>query len=174
MYADKLIRVKMKRYKQEDVIMYRKEISSVRIVLVTLIFVVSFISGFWVCDCQNPFASPYLMNYKPLSLPGMEKRKAIMKHGDIVAYPTYLFYSMVMANIYNYAPANYDVFEALNTLFSPRNKIDSMDVNTARIAFFFLKRGKDMGDLKACMEWRKQEILQRYGKGINANLELDL
>ncbi len=169
--------------------MYRKEISSVRIVVATLFFGVSFISGFLVCDCLNPFEPPYLMNYKPLSLPGMEKRKAIMKHGDIVAYhqlvdsvkrmrnmpyPTYLFYSMVMANIYNYAPANYDVFEALNTLFSPRNKIDSMDVNTARIAFFFLKRGKDMGDLKACMEWRKQEILKRYGKGINANLELDL
>lgn len=162
---------------------------TIKVMITATVSIGAFVCGTIVYKCHYVPPKASITVLWPLSLPGMEKRKAIMKQGDIVAYhqlvdsvkrmrnmpyPTYLFYSMVMANIYNYAPANYDVFEALNTLFSPRNKIDSMDVNTARIAFFFLKRGKDMGDLKACMEWRKQEILRRYGKGINANLELDL
>lgn len=58
---------------------------------------------------------------------------------------SYIDYSLIMAHYYDYVPANYDVYEALVSVFG----IEKTDSNTMNMALYYLNRGKRKGD-KRC------------------------
>ena len=65
-----------------------------------------------------------------------------------------LFYSMLMAGKYDYTPANYDVYQALDSFFS-RNKLGDFDEETRRLAMQYLKFGAMKGDRAAIKAYDK-------------------
>jgi len=113
----------------------------------------------------------YIYNYehhKPIP----DIRVDIFKHGDVHSYKFlvdscrldkqnfshYLFYSFIMANTYNYVPANYDVYRALTSAYSPSYGIGKIDDKTKSIALFYLKRGAYKGYRPAIDELRRLGI----------------
>ena len=98
--------------------------------------------------------------------PTPDIRVKIYEHGDVKSYKFlvdscrsdkqnfshYLFYSFIMANKYNYVPANYDVYKALVSAYSPRNGIGRIDEKTKSIALFYLMRGAYKGHRPAIDE----------------------
>ena len=101
--------------------------------------------------------------------PTPDIRVKIYEHGDVKSYKFlvdscrsdkqnfshYLFYSFIMANKYNYVPANYDVYKALVSAYSPRNGIGRIDEKTKSIALFYLMRGAYKGHRPAIDELRR-------------------
>lgn len=100
-----------------------------------------------------------------------KEKKAINEKGDTAAYKilvdsmrtdkrlskgSYFYYSFIMATIYEYTPANFDVYCALRDAY---NGLDSMDVDTKYMAMFFLKRGKERGDGRCEKELKRIEKL---------------
>ena len=98
-----------------------------------------------------------------------KEKKAINEKGDTAAYKilvdsmrtdkrlskgSYFYYSFIMATIYEYTPANFDVYCALRDVY---NGLDSMDVDTKYMAMFFLKRGKERGDNRCEKELKQIE-----------------
>ena len=67
---------------------------------------------------------------------------------------SYFYYSFIMATIYEYVPANFDVYCALRDVY---NGLDSLDVDTKYMAMFFLKRGKERGDGRCEKELKQIE-----------------
>lgn len=67
-------------------------------------------------------------------------------------YPEeFLFYSIVMANRFDYVPANYDVYRGLIDSYS-KNKLGHMDDETRKLAMSFLEYGAKKGDKRAIIE----------------------
>ena len=69
---------------------------------------------------------------------------------------SYFYYSFIMATIYEYVPANFDVYCALRDVY---NGLDSLDADTRYMAIFFLKRGKERGDSRCEKELKQIEKL---------------
>jgi hypothetical protein len=102
-----------------------------------------------------------------------EIRERIIKDGDTMAYrhfvdscqstslrpySHYLFFSIVMANKYNYVPANYDIYVALNDVFLYNKKLGKMDKKTKALSIFYLKRGAYRGYQPAIIEMKKLRL----------------
>lgn len=100
-----------------------------------------------------------------------KEKKAVNEKGDTVAYKilvdsmrtdkrlskgSYFYYSFIMATIYEYVPANFDVYCALRDVY---NGLDSLDADTKYMAMFFLKRGKERGDSRCEKELKQIERL---------------
>ena len=104
--------------------------------------------------------------------PTTDTRVKIFEHGDVNSYKFlvdscrldkqnfshYLFYSFIMANTYNYVPANYDVYKALTSAYSPSNGIGKIDDKTKSIALFYLMRGAYKGYHPAIDELKRLGI----------------
>ena len=56
-----------------------------------------------------------------------------------------LYYSVIMANKYNYVPANYDVYKELKQFFV-RNNLGEFDPETKQLAESYLEYGAKHGD----------------------------
>lgn len=56
-----------------------------------------------------------------------------------------LYYSLIMANKYNYVPANYDVYKVLTDFFA-RNNLGELDPETKQFAESYLEYGAKNGD----------------------------
>ena len=104
--------------------------------------------------------------YKPQVPYNHERVDRVLKNGDVNSYieivdsiksdsnqpyPTYLYYSLVMADEYNYAPAFYDVYAAL----TDKNGVDSLDGETKELAMRYLKAAVERGDGRAVKEFQK-------------------
>lgn len=102
-----------------------------------------------------------------------EIRERIIKDGDTMAYrhfvdscqsislrpySHYLFFSIVMANKYNYVPANYDIYMALHDVFLYNKKLGKMDKKTRAMSMFYLKRGAYNGFQSAIVEMKKLRL----------------
>ena len=74
----------------------------------------------------------------------------------MVSKGSYFYYSFIMATIYEYVPANFDVYCALRDVC---NGLDSLDADTRYMAMFFLKRGKERGDSRCEKELKQIEKL---------------
>ena len=68
-------------------------------------------------------------------------------------YPDYFGKSVFFAHYYDYAPAYYDVYEALMTLY--KNDTCAMDEHTRAMTAYYLRRGAEKGD-KKCREILKE------------------
>lgn len=100
-----------------------------------------------------------------------KEKMAVNEKGDTAAYKilvdsmrtdkrlskgSYFYYSFIMATIYEYVPANFDVYCALRDVC---NGLDSLDADTRYMAMFFLKRGKERGDSRCEKELKQIEKL---------------
>lgn len=81
-----------------------------------------------------------------------------VKNDKHFVYPDYLFYSIVMANMYNYVPANFDVYKALTDLFKQNKKLGKMDKETKKLAVFYLERGAYKGSINAIKEMKRLKL----------------
>lgn len=103
-----------------------------------------------------------------------KEKKAVNEKGDTAAYKilvdsmrtdkrlskgSYFYYSFIMATIYEYVPANFDVYYALRDVY---NGLDSLDADTRYMAMFFLKRGKERGDGRCEKELERIKGLKTY------------
>ncbi len=105
------------------------------------------------------------INYVPTSEALLKKK--IIENGDTVSYETlstsyldnpqpeeFLFYSIIMANKYNYPQANFDVYWHLTLLFA--DSINKIDKRSADLAIMYL--------LEACKQGHHQarDIVEEY------------
>lgn len=72
-----------------------------------------------------------------------------------------LYYSLIMANKFNYVPANYDVYKVLTDFFA-RNNLGELDDETKRLAVSYLEYGANMGD-SAAIETYHGNIRKNHG-----------
>lgn len=97
-------------------------------------------------------------------------KKTVIEMGHIPAYhilknefrkkrhpQEYLLYSIVMADKYNYAPANYDVYYCLTSVFDSNPSLGKIDKRTKELALYFLERGAKLNDPVAKKEINKLE-----------------
>lgn len=100
-------------------------------------------------------------------LPKIDTNKIVYK-GDVSTYKalldsvrndprvaygnsSFIDYSLIMAHYYDYAPANYDVYTALVSVFGK----EDTDSNTMKMALFYLERGARKGDIP-CIDKLKE------------------
>lgn len=97
-----------------------------------------------------------------------EFERLIVEKGDISAYHAYIHngfgiyclpYALIMANKYNYARANDDVYNFLFLAFQDANS--KMDSITLDFAMKHLERGSDMGDEGCSLSLY---VIYAYGK----------
>lgn len=61
-----------------------------------------------------------------------------------------LYYSFIMANKYQYAPACYNVYQQIIQMYAPNNK--PVDSNSYNMAVFYLQKGAMLGDVSCIRE----------------------
>ena len=61
--------------------------------------------------------------------------------------------SYVMANMYDFTPANYDIYKTIVDTYAAFSC--DMDERTKDFALFYLKRGAEKGDIRAQRELKK-------------------
>lgn len=61
-----------------------------------------------------------------------------------------LYYSFIMANKYQYAPACYNLYQQIIQMYTPNNK--PIDSNTYNMAVFYLQKGAKLGDVTCIRE----------------------
>lgn len=66
----------------------------------------------------------------------------------------FIFYSIMMANRFDYVPANYDVYRGMIDAYS-NNHLGHIDTETYKLALSFLEYGAKRGDKKAIVELQK-------------------
>lgn len=66
----------------------------------------------------------------------------------------FVFYSIMMANRFDYVPANYDVYKGMIDAYS-NNHLGHIDNETYKLALSFLEYGAKRGDKKAIVELQK-------------------
>ena len=71
-------------------------------------------------------------------------------HDSMSKYPTYLFFSMVMADVYNYPEACYDVYKAIKDTYSIGEI--SMDDESQKLMLHYLRKGEKLGDAQCKKE----------------------
>lgn len=113
---------------------------------------------------------PSIIKDYPINMFMYKERLAIKNEGDTTAYKLYIdsiyknkhvalsnsfIYSLRMAIIHNYTPANYDAYRTISVVY-PRNM--QMDSETKRLSIFLLKRGADRGDKRCLLEIKKMKI----------------
>jgi hypothetical protein len=90
-------------------------------------------------------------------------KKSVIDHGDIQAYRNlhieylnvefyegeFLFYSIIMANKYNYPPANYYVYKCLTGLYEHDIRIGKIDSTTIGLALSYLRKGASLKEYNA-------------------------
>ena len=69
----------------------------------------------------------------------------------------FVYYSLIMANKYDYVPANFDVYDELTNFFQ-RNGLGDLDTTTYCMAMSYLKYGVEMGDSLAIQEWERIKL----------------
>ena len=133
-----------------------------------VIIVISFLFGLlWNWDNLRP--RDYCRYAVDANL--YKEKKNVNEKGDTAAYKilvdsmrtdkrlskgSYFYYSFIMATIYEYVPANFDVYCTLRDVY---NGLDSLDADTKYMAMFFLKRGKERGDSRCEKELKQIERL---------------
>ena len=82
---------------------------------------------------------------------------------DTMAHPQeFLYYSIVMALEHDYAPAYYDAYHALTSIFTDNPTLGKIDDKTKEEAMYFLRLGAQKGDKRA------QQELKRINNNSNA------
>ncbi|MDE5986305.1 MAG: hypothetical protein K2H16_03365 [Prevotella sp.] len=101
-------------------------------------------------------ASKGILEIKRQVLNGKEAYyKALKDSFGKSPYPEgFLFYSVVMANRFDYVPANFDVYKGLVDAYS-KNHLGQLDDETRKLAVSFLEYGAKHGDKKAIIELQK-------------------
>lgn len=114
--------------------------------------------------------------YPSINLFESEREKAILAKGDIDAYnfvrdsialdsisryPTHLFFSMVMADVYNNPIACYDVFKAIKDIYAVEGI--EMDNESQMLSLHYLRKGEKLGDMQ-CKEEIKSLAQQHARK----------
>ena len=66
-------------------------------------------------------------------------------------HPNYLGLALIMANEYDYAPANFDVYLCLKNVYK-FNDLGEFDERTKALAFEYFQRALKMGDKRAIKE----------------------
>jgi TPR repeat protein len=137
------------------------------------------------CSCQNKNQEESRSTNTPKESPS-ELKKAIIENGDTLAYDKLftmyldykyqeelLFYSLIMANKYNYIDAYFDVFYeffSINEYYGgERNSLDSLDKDSKDMAIRYLKQAVNKGHKQA------KDILGDFyidGKYVEQNIEL--
>ena len=117
--------------------------------------------------------SPSIIEDYPINIFMYKERLAIKNEGDTSAYKLYIdsiyknkhmalsnsfVYSLRMAIIHNYIPANYDAYKTISVVY-PKN--EQMDSETKRLCAFLLKRGADRGDKRCLLEIKRMKIKYR-------------
>jgi hypothetical protein len=133
-----------------------------KIVLI-IIFAVSIIVGFGASSLYVPKHIQKIGTNEHI-LPGNRQKGLVLKEGNVECYNklldsikndtntvanNYFYYAFVMANKYNYAPANYHVYQSLISIYN--KDTTKMDADTRKWASFYLSRGAKMGD-KNCLK----------------------
>ena len=103
---------------------------------------------------------------QPKGLDSLKER--VIDNGHIPAYhllknefrkkkhpQEYLIYSIVMADKYHYAPANYDVYYCLTSVFDANPSLGKIDKRTKKLALDYLERGMKLNDPIAKKEFAK-------------------
>ncbi len=92
----------------------------------------------------------------------------LMVHGDINSYKElkaeydtlahpqeFLYYSIVMALEHDYAPAYYDAYHAMTSIFTENPTLGKIDDKTKAEAMYFLRLGAQKGDKRAQQELKR-------------------
>lgn len=136
-----------------------------RLVLTLPIVLFAFIS----CDMKksetNSNESIRSMNQPTVS--ESELKEAILYNGDTSAYyelsvsyfdhsiqEEFLFYSLIMANKYDYPQAYFDVYFYLTQIFS--SDINNIDESSANLAIYYLLKANEKGHHQA------KDIVEKY------------
>lgn len=80
-------------------------------------------------------------------------------------HPNYLGLALIMANEYDYAPANYDVYLCLKNLYK-FNGLGEFDKRTKALAMEYFQRALEMGDKRATkeIEVNDSEVLEQESR----------
>ena len=82
--------------------------------------------------------------------------KEIKAEYDTSAHPQeFLYYSIVMALEHDYAPAYYDAYHALTSIFTDNPTLGKIDDKTKEEAMYFLRLAAQKGDRRAQLELKK-------------------
>lgn len=79
-------------------------------------------------------------------------------HDSMSKYPTYFFFSIVMADVYNYSEACYDVYKAINDTYSIGEI--SMDEESRKLMLHYLRKGERLGDAQCKKELDRKKIFR--------------
>lgn len=140
-------------------------------ILKKIVIGISFMIWGFLCFFIGAFLSCWHYTNTDIPIDECDDTK-VLSSGDVDSYDelkTYflnreveqesLFYSIVMALKYDYAPAYYDVYHAMTSVYSENPKLGKIDDKTKEEAMYFLRLGAQKGD-----EHAKQEL-----KRINNN-----
>ncbi len=118
-------------------------------------------------NMQNSGSNDISMNHVTESKSNLTQ--SIIKHGDTIAYSSlntffmdepyteeFLFYALIMANMYKYPQAYYDVYFYLTILFT--SDINQIDEETAKMAIKYLIIAAELGHHQAIEEVKKYNI----------------
>lgn len=133
--------------------------------MIISISILTFCLGFMLSkkfdDAKSSKVADLKISHTCLSCQNL-KVQAVFQKGDTIAYQqivdsiindihssnsNYFCYSLVMANKYDYTPANYDVYQSLIECYALNNT--EMDDKTKRMAQNYLERGAEKGDMRA-------------------------
>lgn len=80
----------------------------------------------------------------------------------------YLFYSLYMANKYNYPPAYFYVFHCLTSIYE-NHKTGKIDKETEALALKYLRKGVELGDVNSILQMSE---LYTSGKYVHKDIAL--
>ncbi|GHT17530.1 hypothetical protein FACS189429_1810 [Bacteroidia bacterium] len=136
---------------------------TIKYLSIVFFFLVGFVSGcefhIFLKENQEDKLDKEFKNSRSMNdfgIPTSELKKEVIQSGNIEAYikldiesmndefypEELLFYSLIMANKYHYAPANNDVFRCLTTIYNNDTSIGNIDTITMNLALQYFERGK--------------------------------
>lgn len=137
-----------------------------------LLLVFMYLIGLWIsCSFgrlirfEHDLAKTETIVIPCINLFDSEREKAILSSGDIDSYhfvrdsisrdtmskyPTHLFFSMVMADVYNYPNACFDVYKAISDIYTIGGI--EMDNESKMLLHHYLRKGKRLGDMQCSKE----------------------
>ncbi|HMS68726.1 MAG TPA: hypothetical protein PKD18_11330, partial [Saprospiraceae bacterium] len=132
---------------------------------------------FFAIQCKNVAKDEVLPTSNPIQINEFILKKKVIETGDIQAYENLynsylaspipqelLFYSLYMADQYNYVQANYDVFANVTLLCKYRKKALTDDM--AKLAIDNLIKASDLGHHQATLKVKEFKI-DKHSKPID-------